>query len=239
MRRERRWTGGCLLVAGLILAATTAGAVAQEAGANAGGAATVSSAASGAGTGASQGGQGGRGSGTAKHDVDDAREAGRFDRGLRRGREAGPPRLDLADVPVTASRRLSYRVNGRELLLKKLVAPVPRVNPAVFAVTGIGGPPRNAIGLAVIGAGPTVPSTRAGDTRLAPLWPAGRTRVVADVLPPNVWHAGIVTTASATAAPGRGINGTGLVRLGSGPAVISGSTHLLTGINGTTLRRKH
>jgi hypothetical protein len=62
----------------------------------------------------------------------------------------------------------------------------------------------------------------------------GTSPIAAPASAPNAWHPGAITpTARGT------LNGTALVRVGSGAPVIGGPAKAVTGINGTTLRHKH
>jgi hypothetical protein len=79
---------------------------------------------------------------------------------------------------------------------------------------------------------PDVAATPVGTDRSAPVPPDGIARH------PNVAQPNPVS-ASTPAASNRGmINGTGLVRIGSGPAVVGGPAKVVAGLNGTTIRPK-
>ena len=79
---------------------------------------------------------------------------------------------------------------------------------------------------------PSAPGTDPGQGS-----PAGtpvRTGVIAPI--PNTWHPGLPAPA---APPIHGVNGTTIVRAGTGPAVIGGGARTATGINGTTFRPRY
>lgn len=110
----------------------------------------------------------------------------------------------------------------------------------------IGGAATNAVGLAV-GNGGTVGRIDAGHTRLDAVDPGAGT---AHAVPgagtahavPGAGSAAIVHSVPppiGTAHGAAGINGTGVVRPGSGPAAIGGAGIKSASINGTTIRAKH
>ena len=108
--------------------------------------------------------------------------------------------------------------------------------------TGISsGPARNAIGVVVDrGGGRTVPAFR-------PMWraagPAGLPKVATPGIGTPVTTNGLVRQNTGALIPNpprsAGINGTGTVRVGSGPGTIGGAPRTTTGINGTSFRPKH
>ena len=109
----------------------------------------------------------------------------------------------------------------------------------------ITGPPRNAIGVP-IGGTPVAPSIVA-----RPSPPSGVNATASVPLrspigspvppPPPLPVLRPVVPAPVITAPPRtmGLNGTGITRPGSGPAMIGGGHQATTGINGTSIRPKH
>jgi hypothetical protein len=179
------------------------------------------------------------------HDVDSKRDASRFERGSKsgidRGNKAGPPSVSTLDSPMTAPVRQLPRTSARDRLFKKIEVTkfTPTVRPRrpyVANPTAMTGPPRNAIGIASLDANPAAHApVHSGLLSPGAGGVAGSTRIGAIMPLPGGWHPGLVPPA----APGRGaVNGTAVVRLGTGPAVIGGPAQVLTGINGTTIRPK-
>jgi hypothetical protein len=80
---------------------------------------------------------------------------------------------------------------------------------------------------------PDVAATPVGIDRSAPMPTDGIVR------PPNVVQLNPVSAITSVASNHGMINGTGLVRIGSGAAVIGGPAKVVVGLNGTTIRLKH
>jgi hypothetical protein len=129
------------------------------------------------------------------------------------------------------------RPSARDRLFRLMQTARPKLParprpPSQVAPTG---PMRNAIGIRIDPAAAT-PTTMMAHWGQRPLRPATAGTVVA--APPalgNAWHPGAAPVSSARG----GLNGTTLVRVGSGAPVIGGPAKTVTGINGTTLRPKH
>jgi hypothetical protein len=178
-------------------------------------------------------------------DADTKRDASRLEHGTKsgidRGNKAGPPSVGTLDNQMVAPVRQLPRTSARDRLFKKIeatkVTPAVRPHPYVANSTAMTGPPRNAIGIASLDANPAAHALNA----MHPGLPSpgggggtGSTRIGAITPIPGSWHPGLAPAA----APGA-INGTAVVRLGSGPAVVGGAAQVVTGINGTTIRPKH
>ena len=178
------------------------------------------------------------------HDADSKRDASRLERGSKsgidRGNKTGPTSVGTLDSPMTAPVRQLPRTSARDRLFKKIeatkVTPAVRPHPYVANPTPMTGPPRNAIGIASLDANPAAHGLNAMHSGLQSSWGGGAigsARIGAVMPLPGGGH--LVPSA----VPGRGaINGTAVVRLGSGPAVIGGPAQVATGINGTTIRPK-
>ncbi len=166
---------------------------------------------------------------------------GRVERGtnlpLDHRSKLGAP--DLHDTRVVPAVPQIPRVSARDRLLKLIQAAKPKPparlrppNPATPSVPTI-----NAIGIRIDpGVAARTATMAHWGQRSARVVTAGAAPMAAPPLAANVWHPGV----TAPAPPARGaLNGTTMVRVRSGAAVIGGPAKAVTGINGTTLRPKH
>lgn len=153
---------------------------------------------------------------------------------------AAPSAIDLHQPP---GRRTDPRLL-KELAPKPLVShppgPVHRAPPEPIT-----GPPRNAIGVPIgstpaapsIVARPSPPSGVNATGTLPSRSPMGSPAAAPPPLP--VLRPGIPAPVIPAPPHTTGLNGTGITRPGSGPAVIGGGGQATTGINGTSIRPKH
>jgi hypothetical protein len=119
--------------------------------------------------------------------------------------------------------------------LMRAATPKPSARPRPPSLAGPATPLRNAIGIRIDSPAVARRATIAHwGQQPAHVATIGTTPTAAPAS--NAWHPGAMT--STPAARGT-LNGTALVRIGAGAPVIGGPAKAVTGINGTTLRRKH
>jgi hypothetical protein len=152
---------------------------------------------------------------------------------LDRRSKLGVPAIDRPDVRLAPAGSQFPRIGARERLLRLIQTAKPRppvrLRPPNFATPSL--PTRNAIGVRIDAGAPA-------RTALVAHWgqPPARRPTAVPTSVAQSWHPAVV----APAVPTRGaLNGTVLVRVGSGTTVIGGPAKSAGVINGTTLRPKH
>jgi hypothetical protein len=166
------------------------------------------------------------------------------------GDKSGGGLINPIDTRITVQAGHASKAIARDRLFRKLEAARPphhdRERPQLSGATAMGGPARNAVGIVDTSSVTQRAVAPAQGLRQAPI--AGiavnaigsAARNSASIIAPSTGHLSPGLSAAVVTAPANAsINGTTMVRVGSGPAVVGGPSRIATGINGTTLRPKH
>jgi hypothetical protein len=166
------------------------------------------------------------------------------------GDKSGGGIVNPIDTRITVQAGHASKAIARDRLFKKIDAVRPphhdREPPHLSGATAMGGPARNAVGIVDTSSvtqravAPARVFRQAPSAGIAVNAIGGAARNSASIPAPGTGHLGPGLSAAVVTAPANAsINGTTMVRAGSGPAVVGGPSRIVTGINGTTLRPKH